>query len=85
MTCKNCGGNLDSNAKFCIACGTPVPPPEKKKKKKAPIIIAIAVVLVLALVAGGVFIAFAGAPTTKVYGALKNTLFESSEYEIEFK
>ena len=85
MTCKNCGENLDSNAKFCISCGTPVPPPEKKKKKKAPIIIAIAVVLVLALVAGGVFIAFAGAPTTKVYGALKNTLFESSEYEIEFK
>ena len=54
MTCKNCGANLDSNAKFCISCGTPVPPPEKKKKKKAPIIIAIAVVLVLALVAGGV-------------------------------
>lgn len=23
-TCKNCGNNLDDNAKFCVNCGTPV-------------------------------------------------------------
>ncbi len=75
-----------------IILDDPIPPrplhspePKSKKSKKLPIIIAVvSLTLVIAILAGVLAVAFTSNPLIKVFNAAKNTVFNSSEYQINF-
>ncbi len=58
--------------------------PKKPKNTKKILTVIISIVLALSIVAGGVTIALRTIPTTAIPLAAKNTLFNSSEFDITF-
>lgn len=61
MYCQKCGNALAPGARFCNACGTPVPEAAAAKKSGSGVIVAIviAVVVLFVVVFGGIIAAIA--------------------------